>query len=75
MSEDIAGFRLDIDTAEEFFRRCAARKAETREERVAILKELVYELRAIKLTGQDLKRHLRGKKVLKIESRPKEEPR
>jgi hypothetical protein len=66
MSDDTAGFRLDVDSLEEFFLRCIARKAETREERMIVLKELVYELRAIKLTGQDVKRMMKGKKVLKI---------
>lgn len=60
------GFRLDVDTAEEFFKRCEARKAVTREERTAILEELVRELRAIKLNEKDLKNQIRGKKVMKI---------
>ena len=65
------GFRLDVDTAEEFFKRCEARKAVTREERTAILEELVRELRAIKLNEKDLVNQMRGKKVLKIGFKPK----
>lgn len=65
------GFRLDVDTAEEFFRRCEARKAISKEERTVILEELVKELRAIKLNDKDLKNTLRGKRVLKIGFKPK----
>lgn len=68
------GFRMDVDTAEEFFRRCETRGAITREERTAILKELVYELRAIKLNHKDLKNQLRGKKVLKVGFEPPHNP-
>jgi hypothetical protein len=64
------GFRMDADTAEEFFRRCDARKAVTESERLAILKELVAELRAIKLNEKDLENQLRGKKVLKVGFKP-----
>ena len=60
------GFQVDVDTLEEFFRRREARKAVTEEERIAILKELVYELRAVKLNDKDIKNRLRGKKVLGI---------
>lgn len=60
------GFRMDLETAEEFYRRCIAREAKTEEERYMILNELVYELRAIKLNEQDLKNNLRGKKILRI---------
>ena len=68
------GYRMDADTAEEFFRRCEARGATSREARTAVLKELVYELRAIKLNDKDLKNQLRGKKVLRIgfKKEPKE---
>lgn len=59
-------FRMDLDTAEEFYRRCIVRKAATRKEKMEILKELVYELRAIKLNEWDLKNTIRGKKVLRI---------
>ena len=70
MNDDTAGFRMDVDTMEEFFRRCAARKAKTRNERMAVLKELVYELRAIKLTGQDVVRHLKGAKLVRVKKSP-----
>lgn len=60
------GFRMNLDTAEEFYLRCMARKAVTEEERLAILRELVQELRAVKLNEKDLKRQLRGKKVLVV---------
>jgi hypothetical protein len=63
------GYRMNLDTAEEFFTRCEARKAITREERVAVLEELKKELRAVKLNDKDMKNQLRGKKVLKIESK------
>lgn len=60
------GFQMNLETAEEFYRRCVERKAETELERVAILQELVAELRAIKLNAKDLKNQVRGKKVLEI---------
>ena len=68
------GFQMDVDTAEEFFKRCEARGAVTREERTVILKKLVHELRAIKLNDKDIKKRLRGKKVLKIGFEPEEKP-
>jgi hypothetical protein len=66
------GYLINLETMEEYFNRCEERKAVTREEREAILVELVKELRAIKLNDKDMKNQLRGKRVLKIES--KEEP-
>ena len=65
------GFLLNLDTVEEFFTRCATRNAITEKDRVAILKELVTELRAIKLNEKDLKNQLRGKKVLVVKKEPK----
>jgi hypothetical protein len=65
------GFRMDLDTAEEFFKRCTEREAVTETERIAILRELVQELRAIKLNETDMQRQLRGKKVLRIKKEPK----
>jgi hypothetical protein len=63
------GFRMNLDTVEEFFKRCETRMAKTEKERLAILRELVKELRVVKLNETDLKRQLRGKKVLKITSK------
>jgi len=60
------GYRLDVDTAEEFFNRCAKRGAVTEAERVAVLEELVQELRAIRLNEKDIENQTRGKNVLKI---------
>jgi hypothetical protein len=60
------GFRMNVDTAEEFFLRCVARKATTEKERLAILNELVQELRTVRLNEKDLKRQLRGKKVIVV---------
>jgi hypothetical protein len=60
------GFRLDLDSTEEFFRRCIARKADTIEERMMILNELVYELRALKLNEEDLKKLTKGKKIMHV---------
>jgi hypothetical protein len=62
----IEGFQMDLATAEEFFIRCLTRKSDTEAERIEILKELVAELRAVKLNEKDLKRRVRGKKVLGI---------
>lgn len=53
----------------EFYRRCEKRKAVTKAERVAVLRELVQELRAIKLNEKDLESQIRGKNVLKITSK------
>jgi len=61
---------MNLETAEEFFRRCLARKATTEQERLVILKELQQELRVIKLNERDLQNQLRGKKVLRIKSKP-----
>lgn len=60
------GFGMNLETAEEFFRRCQERGTVTEAERVAVLTELVKELRAIKLNEKDIKNQVRGKKVLKI---------
>jgi hypothetical protein len=64
------GFQLTPDAAMEFFQRCIERKANTLEERMAIMKELQKELRAIYLNEKDVERRIRGKKVLRI--KPKE---
>lgn len=55
------GFRMNLDTAEEFFKRCIERKADTEEARIVLLKELQAELRVIKLTEADLERMARIK--------------
>jgi hypothetical protein len=60
------GFMMTPEVAEDFFRRCIARGAETEKERIAILQEIVMELRAIKLNEQDIKNQIRNKKVLHI---------
>ena len=60
------GFCMNLETAEEFYSRCLARNAVTEKERVAILKELVAELRAVKLNEKDISNRLRGKNVLRI---------
>lgn len=62
----IEGFRMDLDTAYEFYKRCGERNANTEESRIAILQELQKELRVIKLNEQDLKNTLRGKNVLVV---------
>ena len=54
------------EVAEDFFRRCLARGAETEKERIAILQEIVVELRAVKLNEKDIRNQLRNKKVLHI---------
>lgn len=72
MSE-IIGFRLTLDTAEEFFKRCMERKAETKAERIAILEELKAECLGIAVTEKDLSLLLKGKKVLEIKRREDEE--
>ena len=64
---------MNLDTACEFYARCADRGAVTREERTAILIELVKELRVIKLNERDLGRQLRNKNVLVIGKKPNEE--
>lgn len=65
-SNEIIGFRMNLDTAEEFYKRCIEREAVTDKEKIAVLKELVTELRAIKLSEQDLKRQIKGKRILRI---------
>jgi hypothetical protein len=65
------GFRMNLDTAEEFFLRCMAKKATTVTERLAILEELKRELRVVKLDEKDMKRQIRGKKVLRVGFKPK----
>ncbi len=69
----IEGFRMDLDTLEEFYTRCMARNANTEAERLAIMRELVGELRAIKLNEKDIKNQLRGKKVLHVKRSPTNE--
>lgn len=66
------GFQMNVDTAEEFFKRCIDRKASTEAQRVAILEELVNELRAIRLNEKDIANQLRNKKVLKVDPRRKQ---
>ena len=63
---DPIGFRMDLDTAEIFFKRCLERKAETEIERISILQELVAEMRALKVTEEDLSKLTKGKKVLRV---------
>ena len=60
------GFLMTPEICEDFFRRCIARGAKTEAEKVLILNEIVNELTAIKLNEKDLKRYLKGKKVLHI---------
>jgi hypothetical protein len=65
MKEPI-GYRMTLDDTIEFYQRCIDRKATTRDAKMAILKELQTELRAIALNEKDLENQLRNKKVLKI---------
>lgn len=60
------GFMMNVDIAEKFFLRCIEREAVTKEEKIAILQELVKDLSALKLTEEDLKKQLKGKKVLVV---------
>jgi len=60
------GFLLNLATLEEFYKRCAEKKAITREEREAVLKEMAKELLTLKLNDKDIKNQMRGKKVLHI---------
>lgn len=60
------GFRMTAEHAEEFFKRCIDRKAETIEARMAIMEELIKELKALYLNPTDLKRMVRNKKILEI---------
>ena len=64
-------YRLTLEAAEEFYKRCAERRAITEPERVAILDELMHELRAIKLNEKDIENQIRGKNVLHIKSEEK----
>jgi len=57
---------MDLETAEEFYRRCTERNAVSESQRIAILKELVKELRVIRLNEKDIQNQVRGKKVLEI---------
>jgi len=65
MTEPI-GFRMNLDTAEAFYKRCIERKAESREERMKVLEELVAEMRALKVTEEDIAMLSKGKKILRI---------
>lgn len=59
---EIIGFQLTLDLLEEFYRRCIETGAETKEAKIKILKEL----KAVGLNETDLKRRIKGKKVLTI---------
>ena len=63
---ELVGFMMTLEVAEDFYRRCIARNAHSEAERMVILNEIVNELMAIKLTKQDLKRQLKGKKILHV---------
>lgn len=65
------GFLTNIGVAEEFFKRCLEREAVTEEERNKILLELVAELKAVKLTEEDVTKQVRNKKVLIVKGRKK----
>lgn len=64
---------MNLDTLEEFYTRCAARNAVTEAERLVIMRELVEELRVIKLNEKDITNRLRGKKVLHVKRSPTNE--
>lgn len=58
------GFMTDVRTAELFFRVCSRYKVQSREDRVALMRELVKRKKAKYL--RDVQPILEGKKVLKI---------
>lgn len=64
------GFLTDVDTAMLFFRICSRYKITSREDRVALLRELTRRKKAKYL--RDVQPILEGKKVLKIGFKPKE---
>jgi hypothetical protein len=66
MNDEIEGFMMNADTAEEYFKRCIIKSAKTEEERVAILRELQKELRVVRMNETDLVRRLRNSKIVRI---------
>jgi hypothetical protein len=71
-TDDQIGFRLTPENAEEFFKRCIDRNAETLEAKMAIMEELIKELRALYLNPQDLRRIVRNKRILVIKPESEE---
>ncbi len=61
-----AAFLTNLEMAEEFFIRCGQLKEDTRENRIKLWHTMVQELKAVKLTHQDLNRFVRNKRVLHI---------
>lgn len=57
--------------AEEFFLRCLKKEANTKVERISILKELVFESKAKELTKSETEDKIRNKKVLIIKNKRK----
>lgn len=67
MSEE--GFLTNVRTAELFFRFCARYKVTSREDRIALMRELTRRKKVRYL--RDVQPILAGKKVLKIGFKPK----
>jgi hypothetical protein len=62
------GFMMNLDVAEQFFKRCAEAKAETKAERLAIMAQLIHEENVKILDEKGLKKTLAGKKVLRVKN-------
>lgn len=58
-----------LGQAEEFFKRCVERKAESREARLEILAEMAKERRMFAIDEKQLAKRLEGKKVLHIKNK------
>lgn len=58
--------------AEEFFRRCMEQKAETLEERLAVMEQMVKERRCFVQNEEQIKKRIKGKRVLRINAKPTE---
>lgn len=63
------GYLTTVDQAEEFFRRCGEKKAETLEERLEILRQMGIEHRVFHQTEEQIKKRIKGKKVALVKRR------
>lgn len=58
-----------LDQAEEFFKRCMERNADSREARMKILEEMATERRVFALSEEALHKRLNGRRILKVEGK------
>lgn len=65
MTEPI-GYLSNVEFMEEFFKRVQKLPIDNRETRTQLLEDMVKEAKAIRMTETDLKRYIKGKKVLVV---------